>query len=278
MTYQRIKPRPELENLVEFFGVQISHEISPAVTKVLPTNHHDLLIHFADPFVHHLGEHTTIEPTAHLCGLRSEPYEVSASGKTGIIVCSFFPWAVHELTGFPMNSLSNATVEARHVFAGIDQIIQSMFSCHDHFEQVRLLENYLIRLTNLRAPDQFLRRASTLMLNNPSETALQLAEELGKSKRQLDRRFLEGVGLTPKTFARVIRFQQALEYRLKPLPAATVAVNCGFHDQAHMNRELKQLGGNTPGKLLTQRDSTPLLTQFNAPLPRVSRFYNTLYL
>ena len=275
MTYKRIKPKPALSDLVEYFGIQTSNELSDSVTHVLPTNQHDLLIHFADPFFHHEESAIVTEPFAHLCGQRTRPYKVSASGRTGIVICSFYPWAVYELTGEPMGRFTNATVEAREVFPGIDQVIDKMFCLPNHDAQIELLQTYLISL--LKAPNLFVRQTCQLLQTNLAPIG-DLANELGLSKRHLDRRFLDAVGLTPKTFSRVNRFQRSLGFRLSKQPAATIAAHCGYHDQAHMNRELKILGGNTAGRILNQTDSTPLLSQFNAPMANASRFYNTLYL
>ena len=77
-----------------------------------------------------------------------------------------------------------------------------------------------------------------------------LARRLGVSSRTLERRFLEGVGLTPKRYARIQRMQQSL--RLLSMPAtsaAAVAYTMGYADQAHLTRELAELAGCRPGEV-----------------------------
>ncbi|MER6950034.1 helix-turn-helix transcriptional regulator [Nonomuraea sp. NPDC000554] len=76
-----------------------------------------------------------------------------------------------------------------------------------------------------------------------------LAESLGWSHRHLVARFHDQVGLTPKTAARVIRFHRAAALLRSGTPIATVAAECGFYDQAHLNRECRALGGATPGQI-----------------------------
>jgi transcriptional regulator GlxA family with amidase domain len=77
-----------------------------------------------------------------------------------------------------------------------------------------------------------------------------LAFQAGFSARQLRRLFLEQVGLSPKHFCRVIRFQRSLSR----LPGrgradwAQVAVDCGYYDQAHFINEFRQFSGYTPGE------------------------------
>jgi AraC-like DNA-binding protein len=74
-----------------------------------------------------------------------------------------------------------------------------------------------------------------------------LATEIGCSRRYLHARFREQVGLAPKTVARLIRFG-AVRRRIERTPArwADVAYDCGYADQAHLNRDFRELAGTTP--------------------------------
>lgn len=77
-----------------------------------------------------------------------------------------------------------------------------------------------------------------------------LAEILNLSKRQMERVFLSEVGLAPKNFARVLRFQKVFALRnRKPYVSLTeLAYECGFSDQAHFINDFKSLSGFTPKK------------------------------
>jgi len=63
------------------------------------------------------------------------------------------------------------------------------------------------------------------------------------------------VGLPPKTVGRILRFdrvaQQLLEVDAPRL--AEVAYDCGYYDQAHLNRDFRDFAGTTPGDYLTRR-------------------------
>lgn len=276
MSYRRFLPHPALAHLVEYFGIQQSEDQTDAVTEVLPTTHHDLLIHFADPFLHHQDDQLEREPTAYICGQRTQPYKVSAAGKTGIVICSFYPWAISELTGTSLGCSSNQTVDAIDVFPKIRCVLDRVLSGSDARARIRPLESYL--LSQLKHANCFARQSAGFILNNPHASMNQIAKHFGVSKRHLDRQFINAVGLSPKMFSRILKFQTALSYRQTATSAASIAAACGYYDQAHMHRELKRLGGHTPGQLFDKTDSTPLLSQFNLRPPHMSRFYNTLYL
>ncbi|NRQ35457.1 helix-turn-helix transcriptional regulator [Nonomuraea sp. NN258] len=76
-----------------------------------------------------------------------------------------------------------------------------------------------------------------------------LAAELGWSHRHLVSRFHDEIGLTPKAAARVIRFSRAARLLRSGRTIAEVAAECGYYDQAHMNREFRVLGDATPGQI-----------------------------
>ncbi|MEV6757055.1 helix-turn-helix domain-containing protein [Streptomyces sp. NPDC051214] len=75
-----------------------------------------------------------------------------------------------------------------------------------------------------------------------------VAAELGWSRRYLTDRFRGEVGLSPKTFARVLRFEHAHELATArdPLPWAELASVCGYADQAHLVRDWREFTGRTP--------------------------------
>ncbi|MDX3484598.1 helix-turn-helix domain-containing protein [Streptomyces sp. ID05-18] len=75
-----------------------------------------------------------------------------------------------------------------------------------------------------------------------------IAAELGWSRRYLTERFRGEVGLSPKTFARVLRFEHAHELAVAqdPLPWADVATVSGYADQAHLVRDWREFTNRTP--------------------------------
>jgi len=80
-----------------------------------------------------------------------------------------------------------------------------------------------------------------------------LARELGLSLRQLERRFHAAVGLPPKFFCRIQRFNNV--FRVLGQDSCNwveTAIACGYYDQAHLIRDCKSLSGNTPAILLAE--------------------------
>jgi len=93
----------------------------------------------------------------------------------------------------------------------------------------------------------------------------ELASAAAWSPRQLEREFRRRVGLTPKSLARILRFQNVLRWRgIRPeWPWADLAAHAGYADQAHLVRDFRAFAGTTP----TGIDSRPgeLTRHFVAP-------------
>lgn len=83
----------------------------------------------------------------------------------------------------------------------------------------------------------------------------EVARDLGWSAKRLRRRFAERVGLRPKRYARIRRLQRVIEL-VAPAPPpswARIAARFGFHDQAHLIRDFRELTGLTPTQYRPRR-------------------------
>lgn len=79
-----------------------------------------------------------------------------------------------------------------------------------------------------------------------------LAVETGRSRRHLIAQFTGHIGLTPKVFARVLRFAAAVQQLRAGGGArlADVAADAGYYDQPHFDRECRAFAGVTPSELV----------------------------
>jgi AraC-like DNA-binding protein len=88
-----------------------------------------------------------------------------------------------------------------------------------------------------------------------------IARRVGLSQRRFIQLFTAEVGLTPKLYGRVRRFQRARELVRKTTEPdwAAVAVDCGFFDQSHLIRDFGEFSGLSPAAYLNQRSKHVLL-------------------
>ncbi|MGP4000091.1 helix-turn-helix domain-containing protein [Streptomyces sp. 8N706] len=104
------------------------------------------------------------------------------------------------------------------------------------------------RLREVRPPDPLLGAVITAL--RARESVHGVAEAAGVGERQLHRRCLAAFGYGPKTLARVLRMNQALDLAREGTPFAAVAAAAGYADQAHLAREVKAFAGVPLSELL----------------------------
>jgi AraC-like DNA-binding protein len=117
--------------------------------------------------------------------------------------------------------------------------------------------------------DELLREATTFLSADtgpvPGDVAA-AARRLHISERHLRNLFTDGVGLSPKHFARIDRVRTVLA-RAQVLPWADLAVAAGYYDQSHLTGEFRRLMGVPPAAF--SRGELPTATPCSAPaLPR----------
>ena len=89
---------------------------------------------------------------------------------------------------------------------------------------------------------------ATLRASGGNAAIDRLARSAGLGRRQFERRFSEHVGLSPRLFGRIVRFQRAVRH-LGAESGAAIAARCGYADQAHLIREIRRFAGQTPTAL-----------------------------
>ncbi|MDR1402471.1 MAG: AraC family transcriptional regulator [Tannerellaceae bacterium] len=120
-------------------------------------------------------------------------------------------------------------------------------------EIIKHTDNYLInRLPYLYRSDRQIIRAVDLIYLAKGQVSLsETASNVCLCQRHFERKFKCSIGVSPKTFAGIIRFKYALRY-LRSHPHSdllSVAVECGYYDHAHLIKDFKILSGDTPGKI-----------------------------
>jgi AraC-like DNA-binding protein len=148
------------------------------------------------------------------------------------------------------------------------ELRERLLGAPDVAERLRLLEAALVeRAASRPSPDRAVRAAAAALHHGC--TVAVTADRLGWTPRRLARRFAAQVGLAPKRFARVRRFQRLLraavgaERRGGAAPPglagrpdwARLAVECGYHDQAHLIHDFQELAGTTPGRYTPRTDA-----------------------
>jgi AraC-like DNA-binding protein len=217
------------------------------------------MISFGDPLVL-LGDGDHRSVRSFVSGLQTESTITERLGHQHGLHVQLSPLAAYSLLGLPMHSLTNVLVDLPAVLGRTSmQLVERLASASDWPERFDLLRAALAaRMTNGPEPTPAVVEAwHRLRATNGTARIADLVRQSGLSHRHLVARFREEVGMTPKSLARVLRFEHSLSMLESGDTLADVAIAAGYYDQAHLNRDFKALAGCSPRAVNCQRQLPP---------------------
>ena len=165
---------------------------------------------------------------------------------------SFILTASHYFSIYPSIELTNETLDMSTVIgAQARELEEQLYDLPSLEDKVKHIEKFLLHRLTLKQEYIWKRVCHNIQLINQHNgmiTPDQLASEACLSRKQHERIFRQMVGLSPKQFLKVIRFQYAIyAHQQYPFESLTeLAYRCGYYDQSHMINDFHDLSDITP--------------------------------
>lgn len=197
--------------------------------------------------------------TSFVAGLKDSYVLIEARGiwQAGIQV-NFTPLGAYQFLHLPMHQLANRVIALDDLLGlGARRLVERLRETPSWEARFALLDAFIsTRLAEGRAPTAGITWAwHTLHKANGCLGIGALAAELGWSQKHLITQFHEQIGLPPKTLARILRFAHALRHleHSNGVRWSEIALDCGYYDQAHFNRDFRAFTGRAPADFLARR-------------------------
>lgn len=228
--------------------------------RIVPDGFPELIAHYGDQF-HEVDTNGMAKQQSRLmfAGQLSGPLTLQSGARVGVMGVRFWPAAARALLRLPMNEMTDQRLDMSAVLgATTSTLIDEVFSALDPAARVAVMERFLMRrLLNGRAAEKFAHHNATVthcvqsLYRSDGEISVdRLAHTANLSSRQLERRFLNEVGISPKLLASIFRFRRVFNFMESPNPQAarwtTAALSAGYFDQPHMIRDFKRFAGQQP--------------------------------
>ncbi len=205
-------------------------------------------------------------PALFLYGQTTRPREIRTSGKFQALGASFYPNALKLVFGFNANELTDTCIDLNalseeHGVPLSDKLL-SASSVHD---QVEILSSFLflqIQKNNVQTDAAIQFVISEIIASHGSVSLRDLQQRLQISERSLERKFNQCVGITPKLFARICRFQASLHQlrNNRYTKLSDIAFENGYADQSHFIRAFQEFAGFSPNQY--QKQSLEVVANF----------------
>jgi AraC-like DNA-binding protein len=160
-----------------------------------------------------------------------------------------------------MSGLADRAYDAQSVIGSIASEVEERLAEASSFrERVRIATDFLLqRLEERGASDAVTATANGLLLKHGELRVDDAAARVGMSIRQFERRFAEQVGMPPKRYARIVRFNAALNAKMTaPRRLWTdIAHEVGYYDQMHMVKDFERFAGESPSTFFRRFQGMP---------------------
>ena len=174
----------------------------------------------------------------------------------------FQPGALFRLTGLPSGELTNTFVDAEAIWPATIRLVSERLNSTDNLtEMLTIVETFLVGLLqSFRKNHHAIDTTSRLILGQQQHLSLdQLADQSCLSIRQFIRKFEERIGLSPKQFDRIARFDKAYRMRNQypSLDWLSIALACGYYDHQHFAKDCKALTYLLPTAFFARNQTAP---------------------
>jgi AraC-like DNA-binding protein len=263
MFFRIVPPTPALRPFVQHYllvHVRYDGKDPSQATKPMPPAPQQCLYFYPRGGVrtfHHKENKFVALPNSILVGPQVSRLDLHFPAEHLVVCAAFLPGGLHRLLGVPVAEMLDYSVESRALLGpALGEVEARLVEAPDYATMLAVVETYLLRMLRRLRPhtERPIDRLLPLLLPSGRLGASldHLAAEACLSPRQFERNFMARVGLSPKMFARIARFDRAfrLKERVPGLDWLAVAVQCGYYDYRHLVRDFREFAGTTPPQLL----------------------------
>lgn len=248
--FRYIVPNAQLQPFIRYYWILNTTENLDTLT--FPIGCPQLIFHRRSQF--YIPELKTEQARFSIIGQVNFPARVQSPGDVETVVVVFHPHAIGTVFNIPVSSFYNQEIDGYSLGdKRLNILADDVLNAEDSIEAIELIERYL--LSRLAEPGIYdFKRVGVslkhLFLDNTISVE-NMAQLACLSRKQFERVFFNAVGMKPKEYSNVARFQKSLLLMQNGnRDFADIAHSCGYADQSHFIRECRRYSGTTPAELL----------------------------
>jgi AraC-like DNA-binding protein len=279
MNYLETPPSPRLIRYIEsVWRLEASEKpSSQAAERILPDGCTELIFNLADPFKRYHADGTVeIQPKMLIVGQMRGYATIAPAGRVKLFGIRFRPGGAYPFLRLPLHELTDKIINAETVWNHLGKELEEKVHLAGSFrERIRIVESALMkrldeRYNGEKPVEELVKR---ILLTEGCYNIDRLIKDIGISSRQLERKFQTMVGIGPKLLARIVRFQKVFKaVEQQSDNWISVALECGYYDQAHLIRDFKTFSGQNPSAFFAHPHE---MSEHFMRKNRTSDFYKT---
>lgn len=250
MNYAESIPRGRVASVVKsYWQLAYGRDEMSLPEPVLPDGSVEIIFDFRDRFITYYANGVKeVQPRSIVAGQLTSRLLIGPSGDTEVFGVRLRPESAFSLLGISMSEIRDQVVDLRNVFGSREsELFERLGAAADFSARIIIFEDFLSACGDVGVSEEMRSCIAAQRSATGSMSIGDCAAYLGWSERRLERAFDEQIGLSPKLFARIIRFQSFLNaIGSSNLTLLDGALKAGYYDQAHMIKDFRKFAGVTP--------------------------------
>lgn len=253
MNYQVYTPVPELQPFVKcFWTLDDEATEAPVRQRVLPDGCMEMIFHYGDLYQQYFEDGSSIiQPRSFVFGQITSYLEIAPTGVSGIVSARFLPDGLLPFLTRPVSELKNKAVSLEELFGDEGKMLEEkVIDAADSQERIRLIEAFLLsKLADRATIDNVTKHCVNVIMQSRGQVGVvELAGQVNINRRNMERKFMSIIGMSPKQLSRVVRLQATLKMlEQKQFTSLTsLAYENGYYDQAHFIKDFREFTGMSP--------------------------------
>jgi len=279
MIYKTYQPCLPLSQFIEFLWYWEEENATEAQSCILPMGSVEWVIDLHEDHlpIFDLRRQTQCGSTrgARLCGVHSQGFIIARQQKCSVLGVHFKPGGSAAFLPMPVEEVHNQIICLEDLWQDAAELRERLQwgntspSAPSHAtitERFQILEQFLLQVMQPQHHHPAVEFALREFERFPQAPVSAVTEQIGLSPRYFNQLFRDYVGLTPKLFCRVRRFQQVLRLveGKQQIDWLDVALACGYFDQAHLIHDFRTFADCTPTNYLAKRGALPFHVELSA--------------
>lgn len=260
MDYREYLITPELQPFVRLIWSMDDLAINDLPMRILPDGCVEVVFHYRDNYMSTFSDGVSEkQPNSFVVTQMRSFLDIKPTGTTGFMAIRFSASGACQFFGIPMKEIAGYSTDLSNAWGSpAKEIEDRILSASSNIQRVSIIQDYLLlQITKHYRESKTVNYCLNEIALSAGQVSIDaLARKAGIGNRQLLRQFDAHVGLSPKEFARIVKFNHALRYMQRnPATSMTDAAHySGYYDQAHFIRDIKEYSGMTPTEYM-QRDN-----------------------
>ncbi len=254
MLFKQFEPSREVSSFIECYWVVENKCTDICREKIIPDGFPEVIFHYKAPYRINIDGNWQTQSKNLMAGQLRNHFFLENTGESGMVGIKFKQTGLTRLFDLHMKELTDKVVPlASKVGDQLNDVITLVGKDIDPDEKILEVDKWLVNFTKShRFNDVFTERVVNFIIDRKGMIAVKdLTSHFDISERKLERVFDKFVGLSPKFFSRIIRFNYLFKLMKEKKHSWTdLAFSSGFFDQSHFIKNFREFTGEDPSRYL----------------------------